>query len=40
MIDLKLGDCMEKMLEIQEKNVDLIVADPPYKICMIGGGDG
>ena len=30
MIDLKLGDCLEKMKEIPDGSVDMILTDPPY----------
>lgn len=33
------GDCLEKLDEIPEKSVDLILIDPPYNI-MKDGGDG
>lgn len=30
MIDLKLGDCLERMAEIPSASVDAIITDPPY----------
>ena len=30
MIDLKLGDCLEIMKEIQDKSIDMILCDLPY----------
>jgi site-specific DNA-methyltransferase (adenine-specific) len=30
MINLMLGDCLERMKEIQDGSVDMILADPPY----------
>jgi len=30
MIDLKFGDCLEKMKDIPDGSVDAIIADPPY----------
>ena len=30
MINLMLGDCLERMKEIPDGSVDLILADPPY----------
>ena len=30
MINLMLGDCLERMKEIESASVDLIIADPPY----------
>lgn len=32
MIDLRIGDCLEKMKEIESKSVDLILCDPPYEL--------
>lgn len=32
MIDLRKGDCLELMKDIQDKSIDLIVTDPPYLI--------
>ena len=32
MINLILGDCLDKLKDIPEKSVDLVVIDPPYKI--------
>jgi site-specific DNA-methyltransferase (adenine-specific) len=25
-----LGDCIEKMREIEDESIDLVIADPPY----------
>jgi site-specific DNA-methyltransferase (adenine-specific) len=30
MVNLMLGDCLEKMKEIPDSSVDMILADPPY----------
>lgn len=30
MINLMLGDCLERMKEIESRSVDMILADPPY----------
>ena len=32
MINLMLGDCLERMKEIPDGSVDLILTDPPYEI--------
>ena len=32
MIDLRIGDCLERMKEIESKSVDLILCDPPYEL--------
>ena len=32
MIDLKFGDCLEKMKDIPDGSVDAIITDPPYGI--------
>lgn len=32
MIDLRHGDCLEKMKEIEDRSVDLILCDPPYEL--------
>lgn len=37
MIDLIFGDCIEKMKSLQDRSIDLVITDPPYK--TIGGGD-
>lgn len=29
-VELRLGDCMEIMSEIQNKTIDMILCDPPY----------
>jgi site-specific DNA-methyltransferase (adenine-specific) len=36
MIELYNADCLEKMKEIKDKSIDLIVSDIPYR--LIGGG--
>lgn len=36
MIDLRLGDCLEKMKQIPDGSIDLVVTDCPYKI--VSGG--
>lgn len=35
MIDLRYGDCIEKMKEIEDNSVDLILTDPPYHLTSI-----
>jgi len=30
----KIGDCLEMMEEMRSKSIDLIVADPPYKVSQ------
>jgi len=30
MIDLRLGDCLERMKEIKDNSIDAIITDPPY----------
>ena len=32
MINLMLGDCLERMKEIESGSVDMILTDPPYEI--------
>lgn len=36
MIDLKLGDCLERMKELDDNSVDSIVTDPPYGLSFMG----
>lgn len=38
MIDLRYGDCLEKMKEIENKSVDLILCDPPYELNFMNRG--
>ena len=38
MIDLRHGDCLEIMKDIEDKSIDLIITDPPYEIEISGGG--
>jgi DNA modification methylase len=33
-----LGDCLERMKEIESGSVDMILTDPPYEISNSGGG--
>ena len=35
MIDLRIGDCIEKMKELEDNSVDLILTDPPYHLTSI-----
>ena len=35
---LMLGDCLERMKEIPDGSVDMVLTDPPYRV--IGGGSG
>ena len=35
---LMKGDCLERMKEIPDGSVDLILTDPPYEISNLGGG--
>jgi site-specific DNA-methyltransferase (adenine-specific) len=32
MIDIILGDCIEKLKSVQDDSIDLIIADPPYNV--------
>ena len=32
MIDLRLGDCLERMKEMEDNSIDFIVCDPPYEL--------
>ena len=36
MVELKKGDCIEVMKEIEDNSVDLILCDPPYEIGFLG----
>ena len=38
MIDLRIGDCLERMKEIESKSVDLILCDPPYELNFMNRG--
>ena len=38
MIDLRHGDCLEKMKELESKSVDLILCDPPYELNFMNRG--
>lgn len=38
MIDLRYGDCLEKMKEMESKSVDLILCDPPYELNFMNRG--
>ena len=38
MIELYNADCLEKMKDIPDNSVDLVVTDPPYKFENQGGG--
>ena len=33
---LILGDCIEKMKEMQENSIDAIITDPPYGLEFMG----
>ena len=36
MIDLRLGDCLEVMKEMDDNSVDSVVTDPPYGLSFMG----
>jgi site-specific DNA-methyltransferase (adenine-specific) len=38
MIDLRLGDCRERLEELPDNSVDSIVTDPPYELGFMGKG--
>jgi len=38
MIKLMMGDCLDRMKEIESGSVDLIFADPPYELSKSNGG--
>ena len=33
-LNLMLGDCLERMKEIPDGSVDLVLTDPPYNISI------
>lgn len=35
---LLLGDCLEKLKELDDNSVDSIVTDPPYGLSFMGSG--
>ena len=35
MIDLRIGDCIERMKEMEDNSIDFIVCDPPYHLTSI-----
>lgn len=37
-VELKQGDCLEVMKDIEDRSVDLVVTDPPYEIATTGAG--
>lgn len=38
MIDLRCGDCLEIMKDIEDNSVDMVIIDPPYENDNHGGG--
>ena len=40
MINLMMGDCLERMKEIESGSVDMILTDPPYKTTKRGSHSG
>lgn len=36
MIDLRHGDCLDKMKEMEDNTVDFILTDPPYELGFMG----
>ena len=38
MIDLRYGDCLELVKEMESKSVDLILCDPPYELNFMNRG--
>lgn len=38
MIEIFNGDCLEKLKDIPNKSIDLVVTDPPYEFASHGGG--
>lgn len=37
-IDLRLGDCLEVLKELEDNSIDSIVTDPPYGLFFMGSG--
>ena len=35
-MELILGDCLEKLKELEDNSVDAIVTDPPYGLSFMG----
>lgn len=38
MIDLRIGDCLERMKEMEDNSIDFIVCDPPYELNFMNRG--
>ena len=38
MINLMQGDCLEKMKEIPNDSIDMVLTDPPYELSKSKGG--
>lgn len=37
-IDLRHGDCLDRLTEIETGSIDLVVSDPPYELAFMGSG--
>lgn len=35
---IECGDCIHLLRQLPDKSIDLVITDPPYEICLGGGG--
>ena len=40
MIEIKIGDCTNRLKEIEDNSVDAIICDPPYGLKFMSKGWG
>lgn len=38
MIEIKIGDCVERLKDLEDNSVDAIISDPPYGLKFMGKG--
>lgn len=37
-IDLRHGDCLDRLKEVEADSIELVVSDPPYELAFMGRG--
>ena len=38
MIEIKIGDCVERLKDFDENSVDAVICDPPYGLKFMSKG--
>ncbi len=38
MIEIKIGDCVDRLKDLEDNSIDAVISDPPYGVKVLGKG--